>query len=271
MPEGVEVRLFAEEISELITGKRLTSIKILSGRYTKKLITGIAAFKKQLPLTVESVGVRGKYMWWQFKTSPVIFLSATLGMTGAWTTLETKYNRVKFTFDGSSATDLYLFDVRNFATVKIIAADQFAAKINKLGPDMFSRAWTRDLFAANIKNITSGISSALLSQKVVAGPGAYIIAEALYLARVHPGIPANKLSSSEISRLFAAIRDVAKKSYRANRGHISIYKLTDDISVINKFKFNIYGKKIDPIGNPIKLYPAGKRNIKWVPQIQKIK
>ena len=271
MPEGVEVRLLAEEISELITGKRLISIKILSGRYTKKIITGVQAFKRGLPLTVESVGIRGKYMWWQFKSSPAIFLTTTLGMTGAWTTLKTKYNRIKFTFDGTPKVNLYLFDVRNFATVKIVTVDQFNAKLNKLGPDMFSRTWTLDLFASNIKNMSAKISVALLSQKLVAGPGAYIIAEALYLARIHPGTPANKLSLGDISRLFTAIRDVAKKSYRANHGYVSIYKLSDDISTANKFKFNIYGKKLDPAGNPIKLYPAGKRNIKWVPQIQKIR
>jgi len=271
MPEGVEIRLFAEEISVRITGKPLTAIKILSGRYAKESIVGLRSFKQKLPLVIESVGLRGKFMWWQFKSTPVMFLATTLGMTGGWTTLETKYNRIKFTFGSEPATKLYLFDVRNFATIKVMTRDQFNAKLNKLGPDMFSRAWTRSKFALSIKNVSDTISTVLLSQKIVAGPGAYIIAEALYLAKIHPGTSAGRLSPSEVDRLFNAIRDVAARSYRANRTHISIYKLTDDISVINKFKFNIYGKKTDPLGNPIKSYRSGDRSIKWVPRVQKIK
>jgi formamidopyrimidine-DNA glycosylase len=274
MPEGVEIRLFAEEISVRITGKPLIAIKILSGRYAKESIVGLRLFKQKLPLVIESVGVRGKFMWWQFKSTPktkVMFLATTLGMAGGWTTFKTKYNRIKFTFGSEPATKLYLFDVRNFATVKVMTHDQFNAKLSKLGPDMFSREWTSSKFALSIKNISSAISTVLLSQKIVAGPGAYIIAEALYLAKIHPGTSASKLSPGEISRLFNTIRDVAARSYRANRTHISIYKLTDDISVINKFKFNIYKKKTDPLGNPVKSYRSGDRSIKWVPRIQKIK
>lgn len=267
MPEGVEVRLLAEGIAEHIVNIELTSIKVLSGRYRKKPITGLRQLK--LPAVIKSVGVRGKLMWWQLKdvngTNEPTYLLFTLGMAGGWTLRQTDYNRVEFIFGKFS---LYLMDVRNFATVRIVDGGVFESKLKKLGPDMFSRQWTSGDFYKDLSSVHS-IAAALLSQKIVAGPGAYIIAEALYRAKIAPSKIASKLTKNDAARLYDAIRKVAAASYRANKKVININTLSDDIKNINKFRFLIYDKVEDPFGNPVRSFAVGERSIKWVPAVQR--
>lgn len=272
MPEGVEVRLLAEEIADLITGSKLLAIRLISGRYKKIPPVGLRDMIRKLPASVYVVGAAGKFMWWGLRHADgITYAMFTLGMAGAWTLLNTDYNRVEFVF-GTRAHEirLYLLDVRNFATVKFGTEADLNAKLSKLGRDMFSRTWTAGVFASDLDKVRDGaIADVLLGQKIVAGPGAYIIAEALYETHIAPARKVKSLTASDKARLYAAIRDIAKRSYNANKNSVSIYKLRDDIKVENKFQFKIYDVDYDNTGNKVHLYPIGDRNIKWVPAVQK--
>ena len=46
MPEGPECRRIAEGLAKVVSGKKITNVQILSGRYEKKQLTGIDRFKK---------------------------------------------------------------------------------------------------------------------------------------------------------------------------------------------------------------------------------
>lgn len=271
MPEGVEVRLLAEEINNLITGSQLIDINILSGRYKNKPPIGYKSLKQILPLRIISVNIKGKFMWWKIgDKNKVNYIMFTLGLSGGWTVMNTNWNRLEFVFNvRGKHIKLFLFDIRNFATMKISNEQDLQKKINKLGIDMFSTSWTQENFLHELnKRPNETIAESLLGQQVVSGPGTYIITESLYEARISPSRKNNKLSRDEMSRIYNAIRNISYRSYRANRDVISIYKLRNDIKVENIFKFNIYNKKTDIKGNKIKIYSVNNRNIKWVPKIQ---
>src|SRR6185312_12318871 len=97
--------------------------------------------------------------------------------------------------------------------------------------------WTVGDFYKDLSATQNQIAAALLSQRIVAGPGAYIIAEALYRAKIAPSKTASKLTKNDVTRLYDAIRKVAALSYRANKRAINISTLSDDIKNINKFQF----------------------------------
>lgn len=89
MPEGIEVRKFADILSANIIGREITAINILKGRYTKKAFDGYNDLVKLLPVKVESVKCKGKMTYIELvgagdeKTR--VWLINTLGLTGGWT------------------------------------------------------------------------------------------------------------------------------------------------------------------------------------------
>ena len=72
MPEGPEVRRIAKGLSERVSGRKLLKVEVLSGRYTKKEVPGMAEAVVSLPAEVKGVGVHGKFMYWIVNISFVI-------------------------------------------------------------------------------------------------------------------------------------------------------------------------------------------------------
>lgn len=91
MPEGVEVRKFADILIHNLVGHSITEVNILKGRYTKKAFDGFRTLVDALPAKVISVKCKGKMTY--IELQPVqpasggssIWLINTLGLTGGWT------------------------------------------------------------------------------------------------------------------------------------------------------------------------------------------
>src|SRR5580698_9524852 len=200
MPEGPEVQLIAESLAQYIIGAYIAEVEIKSGRYATRMPTGWDLLSRHLQrgtVRVAEIGSHGKFIWWKLKftrtvgtersgtertlertspDTPIFYMFSTLGMTGAWTVRQTQYNRIKFTLRRGSPPkakkfSLYLYDVRNFATIKFAEQTEFLNKVNKLGPDVCSSRPQPDVF---IKRLAShwrrgeSIAAALLSQEILA-------------------------------------------------------------------------------------------------------
>jgi formamidopyrimidine-DNA glycosylase len=259
MPEGVEIKLMTSSLRKLILNSDLRRIKILSGKYLKQPLIKSPGIKSHCGEIAE-VNNKGKLSWWKVDNKN-IYMTFALGLTGFWSRLPTKWSRIQFIFD---KTTVYLNDIRNFAVIKILSCEEFKRKLASIGPDMFSKKFTLEYFKANL---SKNIASDLLSQKVVSGPGTYIISEALYFAKVSPKRDASSLTAAEIKRIYHNIIKIAEKSYAAN-SFISV-DLDNDIRYVNRFEFSIYGKKTDSHGNKVKKFNVNGRNISWVPFVQK--
>ena len=91
MPEGIEIRKFADIIRHNVEGHMITKINILKGRYTKKPFDGFQDLEKNLPVKVISVKTKGKFTYIKLQSSKgdgddkVFWLFNTLGLTGGWT------------------------------------------------------------------------------------------------------------------------------------------------------------------------------------------
>jgi len=88
MPEAVEVRKFADILSDNILGKNITHINILKGRYTKKVFEGYDELIKALPLTIEAINTKGKFTYMTLVNKnkyKKFYLFNTLGLSGGWT------------------------------------------------------------------------------------------------------------------------------------------------------------------------------------------
>jgi formamidopyrimidine-DNA glycosylase len=87
MPEGIEIRKFADVLRNNILGHKITHINILKGRYSKKPFEGFSVLKKELPLTVESINTKGKFTYFTLSNNDKkqFYLFNTLGLSGGWT------------------------------------------------------------------------------------------------------------------------------------------------------------------------------------------
>ena len=101
MPEGVEIKKFADILIANIVGHNITEINILKGRYTKKTFDGYSGIikDKELPMKVNSIKTKGKFTYFELtsSTGKTVWLFNTLGLTGGWTVSAPSKNALKST------------------------------------------------------------------------------------------------------------------------------------------------------------------------------
>jgi len=268
MPEGPEVKIIGEGLSQNVGIRHLVSVIPVSGRYTKKPLPGIEDMTENLPARVVGIGVKGKLIFWMFNNDR--FLLNTLGMTGSWSTKKEKYSRIRFDFD--TGDSVFFNDKRNFGTLKFVVGKwMLKQKLNSLGPDMLSGAVSDELFCERLdKKPYWTIAKALMNQTIVCGVGNYVKAEALYRAKISPHRLVGSLSSEDMSDLNDAVQYVLKTSYTFKGATLRDYRsITGEAGQASR-RFLVYGHKEDPAGNAVvKEKTTDGRTTHWVPDVQK--
>lgn len=306
MPEVVEITLTALFLNDQLAGKKITSLEVLGGRYSRHPLPGLSVLKAALPLKVVKVDSKGKFMWFELQDdkNKSYYLLNTFGLEGMWDFEDAKHNNVAFKI--SNGKTLYFNDSRNFGTLEGTSLKKkLQAKLDKLGPDLLKQEFTNDEFYDRIKDYlysNKGVLNKAKSNKKIiqvlmdqttpigSGLGNYLAPEALYRAKISPHKTIydvyNDITLSDA--LAEAIRYLTKISFEtADIGYLGL--LTDDMSNFvkqlrknknkyhkntdignSKFKFNVYRQKVDPSGNKIK---AEKDIIKgrttyWSPAVQ---
>lgn len=272
MPEGPEVAITSQYLDSKMRGKQLTDIKVLSGRYKRTPMTGLASLKRALPLKVLEVNSRGKFMWFNLEERFDIW--NTFGLTGMWRLEKDTYARIELKMGNKS---FYFSDMRNFGTMKV-SKDKAAlmTKLRSLTPDFL-----RDpVNLSKINQYDTPVAALLMDQtKLGSGLGNYLVAESLYRARLSPHRLGSSLTRAEIKRLEDAIKYTIKLAYKDNHvGYMA--QLEYDVKKINyhpevklgkdTFQFNVYQQKTDPKGRKViadEIVPG--RYTYWCPSIQK--
>jgi formamidopyrimidine-DNA glycosylase len=99
MPEGSEVKKFADILKHNVIGHTITKVNILKGRYVNKIFDGFNILQKNLPVKIISVDTKGKFTYLTLENTEnrnnVLYLFNTLGLTGGWTLRGTKKSDFK--------------------------------------------------------------------------------------------------------------------------------------------------------------------------------
>jgi len=301
MPEGPEVLITSQFLKSKIFKKRITSINVLSGRYTHQKIPGFDEVKK-FPLIVNSVNSKGKFMWIDLIDSngDHLYLLNTYGLTGRWSFHKTKSSRIEFIIQSKSDSNkkyhLYYTDQRNFGTIEFTQnIDVLNKKLNKLAPDVLQSNLSTNDIVQLFKNLIKkgkrdkNLVKVLMNQElIISGIGNYLVAEILYDAKLDPHRSLTDLSDTELKRLAFSIRKITKEAYYNNTsGYMDYFKtfmkthtekidnhifpnFHEDIPANDPFQFKVYQLKHDPFGNKVHNDEIIKgRTIHWVPEIQK--
>lgn len=240
MPEGPEVTVHAERLHATCARQQLKRAEILSGRYAgngavagRGPPAGWQDLQRALPVTVDSVRSKGKFMYFDLEATnvPQLTMWSTLGMTGAWSLSPSEHARVllEFSNDGDEADGswcLYYNDQRNFGTITVCSDDnQLEAKLASLGPSWLAPGGlTLDAFQAIVQRQCASKRSAavpvakfLMDQGKTSGIGNYILSETLYLSRVYPWAKCGDLDEAAWADVHAAAADVIERSFSSQR------------------------------------------------------
>jgi len=266
LPEGAEVRRIAEQVAARVTNKVLQDVKVLSGRYQRHgPPKGFESLQEWTPIRFLGAGVHGKFMYLLLDAEWSIWCS--LGMTGSWGQEVVKHSRVEFKLEDGS---IYFSDPRNFGTLRFVKGkDPLIKKIKSLGPDVLAEELDDDIFRMRLMMRESlPVGEAILDQKVLAGVGNYLRAEALYSARISPFRLCSDLTTDECSRLNTSINSTIRESYKT--GGATLRDYVDFNGDRGKFadRFAVYGNKTDPKGRDVKRDKLSGRTIHWVPEVQ---
>lgn len=254
IPEGPELRHSRDLLRHRILGKTVSSIEIMpEGRYRDKPPEGFEEIRDSLPLKIESIDVKGKFMWWTLtEKSTRWYMWSTYGMSGQWSfTQPKKHAGFRIDIGPSSA---FFVDPRRFGTIKFTRNEsQHSKKLLSLGPDVLEDPpLPPELFAQRIllkPNRT--ISEALMDQGCVSGIGNYLKAEALFRAGVSPHRHVVDMNAEEIEKLWSEVVLSCRESYADHGASIRTYKTVDGGKGSSQFYFRVYNSKTCPLGHEV--------------------
>jgi DNA-formamidopyrimidine glycosylase len=276
MPEGPEVKIITDELAKRLVGKYLTNISILAGRYkTHGPPKNYEKMIQLLPLKILSINAYGKFIWWEFADTDLTLWN-TLGMTGWWQLKKEPHNNIEFfykrTLTSGKLSSVYFNDQRNFGTFIFDTKKNLEKKLGEFGPDILSLdKKTSNRFYNLVKDKSKAICEILLEQKITAGCGNYLRADALYLAEINPFTLAKDLSEKKIKELWNILNQLAWFYYNKTQGIKNKiidgkYKFADSFDRV----FLIYSQTTDPLGNKVKKEQVKDRTIHWVQTLQTI-
>lgn len=170
---------------------------------------------------------------------------------------------------------LQLHDPRRFGAV-VWVPDEGAAQARKLlgtlGMEPLSDAFDFATFHTGLKASRQAIKQVLLGGKVVVGVGNIYASEALFAARIHPAVPAARLSEARVRRLHAAIREVLARAVERGGSTLRDFSGVQGDAGHFQLEASVYGRAGQPCvvcSTPVRMLRQGQRSTWYCPHCQR--
>ena len=172
-----------------------------------------------------------------------------------------KHDHLVISFIGidNNQTQLHYYDPRRFGS--ILWLEDYGDKLlNHLGPEPLSDEFTADYLYHLIQRsdkstqiqktkstkkqpIKRAIKSVIMEQQVVVGVGNIYATESLYLSGIHPAIPANEVSYSQIVILVDHIKTILQKAIKLGGSTLRDFTVADGQTGYFQQTLNVYGRQ----------------------------
>ncbi|MFC1654012.1 bifunctional DNA-formamidopyrimidine glycosylase/DNA-(apurinic or apyrimidinic site) lyase [Patescibacteria group bacterium] len=235
MPELPEVQTIATQLNKVLRGSVFSSVSILRDKSAQSDLSFLVGKK------VGRVSRLAKQIMFEFKKEEGVLL-IHLKMTGQliyqskkntervvgghptkdWVEkLPSSHTRIVAEFsDGSS---LYFNDQRVFGWWKIVLKNELKKIIDKLPPDVVDSKFDTGYLSGVFSKSGRAIKLVILDQQKMGGMGNIYANDALWMARIDPRKPANKLKKIEISKLRKEMVKVLGEGIELGGASISDY------------------------------------------------
>lgn len=212
MPELPEVEVVRRGLSDHLTGRGLTSVRVLHPRPVRSHPVGPEGFVADLEgRRIDGVGRRGKYLWWVLGDDALV---AHLGMSGQFRINRPGDEHVRNTrvvFGLDDGRELRFIDQRMFGGFEW-REGQATCPVPRVALDPFDEEFDEAAVSARLRARRTTVKRALLDQSLVSGIGNIYADEALWRARTHFDHPTAALTirrSRKILRAAAAVMTAA--------------------------------------------------------------
>ncbi|MCX4244064.1 bifunctional DNA-formamidopyrimidine glycosylase/DNA-(apurinic or apyrimidinic site) lyase [Paraliomyxa miuraensis] len=253
MPELPEV----ESVRRSLTRARLRSAVRSIWRSEHALRTGEHWQDEHLSLlrgaTPQRWERRGKHLLWRLasKSNEPLGMLVHLGMTGRLEVARTGAPRALHTHVELRLHDdrvLRFVDARRFGGVRARPWEALLAEppLCDLGPEPLGPGFDGACLYRVAGHSRRALRDVLLDQRVVAGVGNIYALEALFLARLHPLLPAQRLAASAWDRLAVAVRQVLEQGLRNGGTTLRDYRDADGNAGSNQQALWVYGRAGQP-------------------------
>jgi formamidopyrimidine-DNA glycosylase len=265
MPELPEVEVVKLHLELKLLHKTITKIEILSPKSfigdPKKVINNkiikFSRLGKQLSLHLSNHLILLIHLK---MTGQLILVSPCLPASGGskgdleglvmlghpTSTINPKSTRLIFTFNDKSK--LFFNDQRKFGWVKLLSQAELVQAQSNLGLDIFNPKFTPKYLFSQLQKSRRPIKATLLDQHFFAGIGNIYACDALFLAGIHPNLPANKISRFKALKLYRPLLSIMRQSVSAggSTAKDNKYVKPDGTSGQNQFFFRVYQRKGEP-------------------------
>ena len=253
MPELPEVQTIVNDLNKKVVGRKITGVWFDFPKMFKKSPLSLEKIKGKKILEVRR---RGKNILVYLSGNLLLLIHQKLTghlLVGKWE-VERKPLRPKGVGVSEKAIPLFppemvndsynsyihiifyldngqmlgLSDLRKFAKVILGKKEEIEnlPDLKELGTEPLDKDFKFIKFIKLIKPEKRKIKQVLIDQEIIAGIGNIYSDEILWLAKIHPFKPANKLSEKELKSLYAAMKKVLQKAVKMRGTSISDYRDT---------------------------------------------
>lgn len=254
MPELPEVQTTATSLAPLL-GQRLQRVEV----FTPKLRWAIAKDLTRLhEHTLSDVQRRAKYLILTFTPSqtspptPAKQLLVHLGMSGSLQQhpagfAKRKHDHVIWHFiqTNGACSQLHYHDPRRFGMV-LWLNDYRDKLLTPLGIEpldaAFDGAYLWHVIHGGKRPSARPIKSVMMNQRVVVGVGNIYATEALFVTRIHPLTPANRLTLTQLEALAAQIQAILRAAIAKGGSTLRDFTVADGKTGYFQQTLHVYGK-----------------------------
>ncbi len=271
MPELPEVETTRRGIAPWLRGRRVTAVDVREPRLRWPVPPALA---RELPgQRFRDVSRRAKFLLLSTAAGHLIL---HLGMSGSLRIVSRelppeKYDHLDVVMDDGRC--LRLRDPRRFGAALWTTDDPLEHRLLKnLGPEPLEDEFNAEWLHRRSRRRRVAVKSLLMNSQVVAGVGNIYASEALFLAGIHPGRPAGRISLKRYQRLVDAVREVLEDAIDA--GGTTLRDFVDSNGDPGYFsqRLRVYGRRDEACGqcgSAVRSRVIGQRSTFYCPRCQR--
>lgn len=226
MPELPEVERARKLVGAVAAGRRIERVWCDDDRIVFAGVTPATVQKKLQGRTIESVGRKGKYLWFVLDQRPWPLFH--FGMTGSFRVPNEvplplssdakdadldwppRFSKIHLHFDDGG--ELVMTNKRRLGRIRLLTDPLTEPPVSKLGFDPLLELPSSDRFTELLARRTGSLKGVLLSQGFAAGVGNWIADEVLYQAELDPNRRIPSLTELEVEELRSKLGSVIRKA-----------------------------------------------------------
>ncbi|MEI7645753.1 MAG: bifunctional DNA-formamidopyrimidine glycosylase/DNA-(apurinic or apyrimidinic site) lyase [Chloroflexales bacterium] len=274
MPELPEVEIAARSLAAQVVGRRITALEKLD--WERMVETpGLPDFCALIVgREIASVARRAKWLLvaldagWTLAVH--LRMSGNLIVRGPEIWPDTHTHLVLGLDDGRR---ICFDDQRKFGRVRLLDAAGLRLLDAAHGPEPLGDTFSAEALGRILAGRRTKLKPLLLDQTAIAGIGNIYASEALWMARLHPQIPAAAVPTAQVSALHAAIRQVLAEAIANQGSSLRNYRNSYGERGRNQDHFRVYDRAGDPCARcsePIMRVVIAQRSSFYCPNCQRM-